>query len=286
MRKIKAWIRLMLGFSQSEANAFLILLPLMLIVIISEPVYRTLFVYNKPDDFQTRLKLDSLVAAWDWPERERKREKNLFVFDPNTASEKELDSLGIPARTIINFRNKGGKFRIKSDLKKIHGIDSGLYSQLAPYINLAARYESRPRQRFIKAQPIKFDLNQADTTQLKTVYGIGSVKARRIVEYRSGLGGFIAFDQLYEIWGLDSTVVSRLTDKSVIAADFTPNRLAINQASELVMARHPYIRTKLARAIVNYRFQHGKFAAVDDLKKIVFVDEKAFLRIKPYITLE
>jgi competence ComEA-like helix-hairpin-helix protein len=137
-----------------------------------------------------------------------------------------------------------------------------------------------------KKQKEKFDLNLADTTQLKSIYGIGPVIARRIVTYRSNLGGFIMHDQLYEVWGLDSTVVSRLTDKSVIAPDFMPNKLPINHCSEQELARHPYLRTKLARAIVSYRLQHGSFQAVDELIKIVAMDEKAFQRIKPYIRLD
>jgi competence ComEA-like helix-hairpin-helix protein len=80
--------------------------------------------------------------------------------------------------------------------------------------------------------------------------------------------------------------VNRLTEKSVIAAGFTPNKLAINHCSEQELARHPYLRTKLARAIVNYRLQHGDFSSIDDLKKINIMEEKIFLRIEPYITLD
>lgn len=282
-----AWIRLVLGFSQTETNAFVILLPLMLMVIISEPVYRTYYQYNKPDDLQDAGRLDSLVATWKWPEKKKADSVVLFAFDPNKATQEELMLLGIPSRTasgIVNYRTKGGRFRVKSDLKKMYGLDTGLYAALVPFVQLPERSIGSKKQVEPKAK--KFDLNLADTTQLKTVYGIGPVIARRIATYRSSLGGFIMLDQLYEVWGLDSTVVRRLTDKSVIAAGFTPNRLPLNHCSEQELARHPYIRTKLARAIVNYRLQHGKFGSVDDLRKIAIVDEKAFQRIVPYITLD
>ena len=207
----------------------------MLIVIGSEPVYQTYFMSNYPDDLADREMLDSIVATWEEPKKNR------------------TDS----------------SFRVAYKKKKF------------PQRPTRNSNFSKP-----KPQSPPFDLNLADTTQLKTIYGIGPVIARRIIAYRASLGGFLSNDQLYEVWGLDSTVVNRLTAKSVIAPGFTPNKLAINRCSEQDLARHPYLRTKLARAIVNYRFQHGNFASVDDLKKIGIMEEKIFLRIKPYVTLE
>jgi competence ComEA-like helix-hairpin-helix protein len=304
MRRIKAWIRLVFGFSQTETNAFITLLPLMLIIIISEPVYQTYIVSSKPDNLRDRQTLDSLIAALHWDDTLKVKDfekKELFVketirltkFDPNTATEQAFISLGISKRVasgIIKYRSKGGKFRIRKDFRKVYGLDSSLFTSLEPYIQLPENY-ARDSSTFVsrkpgnKVNPI-FDLNLADTIQLASVYGIGPSTARRIVKYRAALGGFLDHEQLFEVWGIDSTVVRRLAEKSVIAAGFMPNRLAINQRTEEELGRHPYLRTKLARAIVNYRFQHGKFATVDDLKKIAVIDEKAFLRIKPYITLE
>jgi competence ComEA-like helix-hairpin-helix protein len=231
MRRIKAFLRLIFGFSKTESNAFVVLLPLMLIVIVSEPVYQTYFMSNNPDDLADQAKLDSIVATWEFPK------------------EKGTDS---------TYRKP---YKTKKFPKPV--------------------VKPKPKHQFQK-----FDLNLADTTQLKTIYGIGPVIARRIITYRTNLGGFILMDQLYEVWGLDSMVVARLADKSVIAPGFTPNKLAINHCSEQDLGRHPYVRTKLARTIVNYRFQHGNFASVEDLKKIGTMEEKTFLRIKPYVTLE
>jgi len=228
MRKIRLVIRFLFGFSRTETNAFLILLPLMLIVIAAEPVYQTYFLSNKPDDFQDRKTVDSLIAIWKVPEK------------------------------------KGG-----NTTKFVKGSSSHFV-----------------KKRELKKQQPKFDLNTADTTRLKTIYGIGTVIARRIVTYRSNLGGFITFNQLYEVWGLDSTVVVRLAEKSVITPGFTPVKLAINRCSEQELARHPYVRNKIARAIVNYRLQHGNFVSTDDLRKINIIEEKIFLRIEPYITLD
>jgi competence ComEA-like helix-hairpin-helix protein len=235
MRRIKAFLRLIFGFSRTETNAFLVLLPLMLIVIVSEPVYQTYFLSNNPDDLGDQAMLDSIVATWEKPMENR----------PDSVHVKHYKTKKFPPQSY------------------------------KPKFPLKTRSQSPP-----------FDLNLADTTQLKTIYGIGPVIAKRIVTYRTNLGGFILMDQLYEVWGLDSTVVGRLTAKSVIVPDFMPNKLAINHCSEQELSRHPYLRTKLARAIVNYRLQHGNFTTIDDLTEIGIMEEKTFLRIKPYITLD
>lgn len=234
MNRIRVFIRFLFGFSKTETNAFLVLLPLMLIVVTAEPVYQTYFMSNKPDNFQDSAIIDSLRAVWKTEEIKKENRKTYRS--------------GFP------------------DKKK---------KQTTSYPKLRSR-KQLPR----------FDLNLADTTQLKTVYGIGPAFARRIVTYRENLGGFISFNQLYEVWGLDSAVVSRLTEKSVIAPGFMPAKLAINRCSEHELGRHPYLRTKLARAIVNYRLQHGNFVSLDDLRKIAIMEEKIFLRIEPYITLD
>jgi DNA uptake protein ComE-like DNA-binding protein len=238
MTRIKALIRFLFRFSRTETNAFLILLPLMLIIIVSEPVYQTYFMSNNPDDVADQAMLDSIVATWETPKK-------------------------IRTDSVLRIPYKKKKF-------------SRTHDNTRPFFS---RKDS-------KVQSPKFDLNLADTTQLKSIYGIGPVIAQRIITYRTNLGGFISTDQLYEVWGLDSTVVGRLTAKSVIAPDFMPNKLAINHCSEQELAHHPYVRTKLARAIVNYRLQHGNFASPDALKKIEIMEEKAFLRIERYITLD
>ncbi len=272
MLRIKAWIRVVFGFSQTETNAFIILLPLMLLIILSEPVYQTYLMSYKPDNLRDHHVLDSLLSAWQWDDTTSTRPAtlttadtrsahSLFAFDPNMATEEQFAELGIPKRVasgIMKYRNKGGKFRIRRDFRKVYGLDSPLYLKLKPFIQLPEAYP-RDTSRFVVRSEIPkvaktFDLNFADTTQLATIYGIGPATARRIVNYRTALGGFLSHNQLHEVWGMDSSVVRRLAEKTVIEADFTPEKLAINQKNEQELGRHPYIRTKLARAIVNYRF--------------------------------
>ena len=52
------------------------------------------------------------------------------------------------------------------------------------------------------------------------------------------------------------------------------------------MKAHPYIRYKLANAIVQYRSQHGHFTQAADIKKIMFVDDALFNKLAPYLTVD
>ncbi|QLH33910.1 MAG: helix-hairpin-helix domain-containing protein [Cyclobacteriaceae bacterium] len=59
----------------------------------------------------------------------------------------------------------------------------------------------------------------------------------------------------------------------------------MNQASIKELSSHPYINYTLAKAITTYRFQHGKFTTVDEVKKIAWVDETFYTKIVPYLSL-
>ena len=270
----------------------------MFVLIFSEPIYRYWFVRQEKDYSKEKAQLDSLMASWKWEAKSdsvntetQTEAKIFFAFDPNQATKEELKDLGFKeflADRIVNYRTKGGKFMVKRDLLKIYGMDSSLYQKLIPFINLPeVRSKEKPSDKIeIKEKPVaaRFDLNKADTSQLIKIYGIGPKLSVRIVTYREKLGGFISSSQLNEVYGLDSIVVKELTSRSFIDQNFLPGQININTATEKELGSHPYIKYKLAKAIVVYRMQHGSFAAVDELKKITIIDTDAFVKMRAYLT--
>jgi DNA uptake protein ComE-like DNA-binding protein len=212
----------------------------------------------------------------------------LFAFNPNTATPDELRALGFSDRLIkglTNYRAKGAQFRVKADLKKLYGMDSTFFQRLHPFIQLPASIVYEKFVPAVKSKPEPFNLNLGDSTQFQQVYGIGAVLANRIIKYRERLGGFARTDQLYEVYGLDSTVVEHL-----LKASFLDNnsfkKLNINTADEKMLSSHPYFSKKIARAIVTYRFQHGNYRSLDDLSGISLLDEKTMNKIYPYLTVD
>lgn len=281
MSGLKKWLNTLLGFSRTESNAFIILLPVVTIIAFSEPVTRW-YLSHQPDDFSIeRAKLDSLTSTWavatgsDTKVMVTEKEKvKRFHFDPNKISIEDLNRLGFApaiAKRLISYRTHGGRFKIKSDLNKIYGIDSALYRNLYPYILLPSALEihSTKFKKNITAQiektHAKFDINTADTAALKYVYGIGTTLAVRIIKYRNRLGGFVSQSQLNEVFGLDTAVVSRLLKASYVADNFEPVRIDVNKATQRELESHPYLDRASAKAIVTYRYQHGNFKTAEEL---------------------
>ncbi len=297
MNRLKAWIRAFFGLSRRETKAFVILLPLMLLSVFIIPTYRH-WKANQKQDFSKEVKeLDSLLAHWKWEEKNDSIISDtplLFSFNPNTATKEEFISLGFSsqlANRIENYRSKKGRFTIKADVLKIYGMDSSLYERLYSFIDLPTEMPVRKTETPVVKESAaaksieKFDINQADTTELIRIYGIGNKLSQRIIKYRNQLGGFISLAQLQEVYGLDSAVIKELKQKTFVSEKFQPTQISINSATEKELAAHPYIKYPLAKAIAAYRFQHGKFTTVEDLKKIAVVDDAFYTRIKPYLSL-
>ena len=142
------------------------------------------------------------------------------------------------------------------------------------------------RKAFIK--PIKkqiVNLNTADTVALKTLSGIGSYYASKIIKYRTKLGGFHSKDQLLEVYGIDPEILS--VNAGFIKADASLiQKININTVTKEELKAHPYIKWNIANSIVLYRANHGKYQEIEGIKKSVLVNEDLYQKIKVYITIK
>ncbi|MEM6359448.1 MAG: helix-hairpin-helix domain-containing protein [Bacteroidota bacterium] len=145
-------------------------------------------------------------------------------------------------------------------------------------------HQFEPLPKYEPKSIAKFDINAADTLQLKQLKGIGTVLSKRIVKYRNILGGFVTLDQLSEVYGLKDSVLLQLDSMAFISPEFQPKKININTAILDSLSRHPYIRRPLARAINNYRFQHGDYSSTVDLSNIRLLDSLTLIKITPYIS--
>lgn len=303
VKGFKKTIRNFFGTTRAQTNGFVGLLFVITLAIFSQPLTRW-WVSSQPQDFSNDKRvLDSLTQNWQTVKeesevQEQRTEPVYVVFDPNTISKEEFAALGFSdklASRIINYRSKNGKFRIKSDLLKMYGMDSAFYATLVPYIQLPDTFVKPEFEKFekkefadrkLKEKPKKFNLNEADTIQLEKIYGIGPALAKRIVKYRDRLGGFVSQDQLKEVYGLDTAVVKKIQTASYLSDPPTVKKINLNTADEKMLAAHPYFGWKIANAIVAYRFQHGNFKSVDDLSRIPLIDKNNLGKIFPYITVD
>ena len=132
---------------------------------------------------------------------------------------------------------------------------------------------------------ISIELNSADTTMLKQIYGIGSVLSNRIVRYRDLLGGFHSKNQLLNVYALDTNVYEDF--KHQISVDLSlVQKIDINFASANELSKHPFISYKLANSIVNYRSNHGKFSRDYELMNLYLIDTVTFNILLPYLDFD
>lgn len=220
----------------------------------------------------------------------------LFYFDPNTLDEAGWKKLGLRDKTIAtikNYSSKGGKFYKPEDIRKIWGLNEEEKARLEPYIKIesaakenffpAKNYE-KPATEKAKYTPAVIDINTADTNAFIALPGIGSKLAQRIVTFREKLGGFYKMEQVGETFGLpDSTfqkIKLRLTVNNPVVKQMNINTAALDE-----LKSHPYLRYAIANAVVQYRTQHGNFAALSDLKKIMTITEEVFIKAAPYLKI-
>ncbi|MEM8565449.1 MAG: helix-hairpin-helix domain-containing protein [Bacteroidota bacterium] len=137
--------------------------------------------------------------------------------------------------------------------------------------------------KYYEKKIVQFDINEADTNQLKQLRGIGSVFSKRILKYRDLLGGFVRVDQLSEVYGLQDSVLMQLDTLVFVASDFSPRMIDINASNANQLSKHPYLKKSVARAISNYRYQHGDFSEPTELRNIRLLDSLTLAKITPYI---
>ena len=232
-------------------------------------------------DFLASVKYQDSIQEQRFKSQDKPANRpELRPFDPNEADSAQLRRIGLPgwmARNVVRYRQKGGVFRKPEDFRRIYGMTDERFEMLRPYIRIARRDTATTPATADKIQPDTtskdstrkpaiplfqhvrkypagtiIELNQADTTELKKIPGVGSVIARMIVKYRTRLGGYYSVSQLKDIrlradllepwFSVDTTAIRRIN---------------LNKGGTAFLRRHPYINFYQARAIVEWRKEHG-----------------------------
>jgi competence ComEA-like helix-hairpin-helix protein len=225
--------------------------------------------------------------------RREKFNGTLFYFDPNKATADEWKKLGVREKTIgtiLKYRSKGGKFYKPEDLKRIYGLRPDEVERLLPYVAIEPKAKielktteagfTKERKEYTNAM---VDINSSDTSAWKQLKGIGSGYAKRIVNFRTKLGGFVSVEQVAETYGLPDSVFQQIK-LQLKNNSSTVRKININNCTIEELKAHPYIGFSVANAIVQYRKEHGNFTSVAELQKIGAIDDKLYRKISPYLS--
>lgn len=214
-------------------------------------------------------------------EKKEMSDSPLFVFDPNKATGDELSKLGFSAsqvKAILNYREKGGRYKSGSDLKKLYGFTNEQYEKIAPFVQV---------EKDSIIQPVCFEMleiNTSDSSQLEALPGIGPALAVKIVNYRQFLGGFVFKEQLLEISGLSPALLASFQNRIII--DTTKIvKINLNSAELKDLNKHPYLKYDECKAILTYRRLMKQIKNTDELLKNKLVSPENYRRLKPYIEL-
>ncbi|MBQ7061813.1 MAG: helix-hairpin-helix domain-containing protein [Bacteroidales bacterium] len=141
---------------------------------------------------------------------------------------------------------------------------------------------TRPQYEWKKRQRTIVELNSADTLDLQQLYGIGPSYARRIVKYRQRLGGFVSTAQLLEVYGMDEERYNGFVDQLTLDTTLV-TKIDINSATLDDLKRHPYIDYYQAKAIVQFRDQHGPYRSPEELLLVGLVDDSLVTKMAGYV---
>jgi competence ComEA-like helix-hairpin-helix protein len=308
---IKEWFT----FFSAERTGITALIVILLFVVVLPRFFRNDDIAAE-DINRLKSEMDVFIA-----EMEKQSTKNkfdtLFMFDPNKIDSASLILLGFSprqAKSIINYRNKGGKFYNRESFGKSFVVSEDMFARLYYYIDI--KQESRRKEKSneqlgstretvagtvrehkatvevnerkesnsTSRKVYTIELNSADFDELQKFRGIGEYYAKKIVEYRDKLGGFYKPEQLMEIKGIDSVRFEMFRNQILIDTSHI-KRININTVTETDLARHPYINNFTAKAIIKYRKFKGTITSIDEMLAEKVITAKQLEKIKAYLEL-
>jgi DNA uptake protein ComE-like DNA-binding protein len=254
--------------------------------------------YTAPEDLRTIYGITDTIYSQMLPYiqitsadkkeivRKKKEESNINFtlkekFDPNNTTLEQLIKIGFPeklANTIHNYRKHGGKFEKPMDMLRVYSIDSVIYAQIEPFIDI-------PAPKVVKVDIEKVELNTATARELSKAITEETTICFKVINYRNRLGGFISYNQIDEIEDI-SEVIKRKILQSTWLDSIQIQKIPLNQADYQTIIRHPYVSKELTEKILRYRNFAKSIKGGDELIKNRITTKKEWEKISPYITFE
>jgi len=297
---MQQWLKDYFSFTSSQRKGIIAMLVLLILFVLGTQLYMHTQTPQPIDTSEFYSEAEQFIAIQEQADKKKLKkidyqktiatnqgQVEYFDFDPNHTSREDWIRLGLKdwqVSAIEKYLKKGGIFKDKSGFRKMHVIKDKDFEKLAPYIQIGNKeaglvvVPEEPKQSIV-------ELNTADAEMLKALPGIGPVLSNRIIEYRGRLGGYLVKEQLFEVFGLDSAVIQNCYDH-IRVSDTLMERININICPVSVLGNHPYVPLNVARAIVNYRDQHGPYKEILEIRKTDLVNDDLYRKIAPYFSID
>jgi competence ComEA-like helix-hairpin-helix protein len=293
---MKEFIKGYFNFSRRERNAAIVLL-ILIALVFSVPYWykpKPVVISQEMKDWlletESKLEKKDSGAITTYNTNNDEKKISLFFFNPNDLDADGFARLGISAKTIntiLNYRNKGGKFYKPDDFRKIYGLSKQKADELIPFIQLDSKQSTYNKANNNSAKSIikKIEINTATAKDWEALPGIGKAFAERILSFREKLGGFYSIQQIKEVYGLKEETFTAIESYLYIKNE-NIHTININTATEEVLATHPYINAMLAKNIIIYRTKNKTIQQVKELLVMNVIKEEVYQKLVAYLTVK
>lgn len=209
------------------------------------------------------------------PEYTTRQKDSLFVFDPNTADTTTFKLLGFSSKQsaiIVSYRYRRKWFNTPEEFAECFVVHDTMFKRLLPYIKISPA----PVVKIIKTS-----LNEADSSHLTAINGIGEGFCKRISEYRERLGGFVDFGQLAEV-GLDDSAIRRCREYFFIKVEEI-TKIDINFAPANTLVKHPYMSKSIVGRVLKQRELKGGWSNITEMKNQDVLLPHEAEKLAPYL---
>ncbi|MDO7591020.1 MAG: helix-hairpin-helix domain-containing protein [Flavobacteriaceae bacterium] len=228
-------------------------------ILIGFQIYLEFFyLQNEPRDimafdFVLQEQIDSL--------KQRERKDQIYPFNPNYISLSKGYQLDLSLEEIERlhrFRNSGKFANSVAEFKAVTQVSSDWIIKYSPYFKFPEWVTSKKlKVKDLNVSVIK-DINTATAEELIEIRGIGAVLSKRIVKYRVSIKGFDLMEQLNQVYGLDSLVISKIKSQYQILTPAKRTKIVLAEATMEDLLRIPFLTKKEAKKIIGLRTKNKK----------------------------
>jgi len=207
--------------------------------------------------------------------------KNNFKVESSSFNPNELDKEGWEtkgfsskqATSIVNYHEKFGPFNSAADVEKIYVISEDKFNEIEPFMVFDNSNQAKKE---------KINVNTANSEELESIHGIGAYYAKKIMDYRDDLGGFLSINQFEEIGDLRDESITALIENVIIDTDRI-NKIEINSIPKNELKTHPYFKDWAVVTSIIKKRDREKISSLLFLKEEGLVNEKQLMNMQMYV---